>query len=70
MKHFLANFEFLQSIFPFRFQGEETMQRFDLNIRASGYSHDYDENINACVTSEFSTAAFRFGHSVVDGKLM
>lgn len=46
------------------------MQRFDLNIRRSGYSHDYDENINACVTSEFSTAAFRFGHSIVDGKLM
>jgi hypothetical protein len=51
--------------------GYETMQRFDLNIRPNGYySQDYDENINAGVTSEFVTAAFRFGHSTVDGKLI
>ena len=46
------------------------MQRFGLNVRDRGYSDDYSEEINGCITSEFSTAAFRFGHSVVDGKLM
>lgn len=46
------------------------MQRFGLNILANGYSNDYDENVNPSVTSEFSTAAFRFGHSAVDGKMM
>ncbi|KAG4070490.1 hypothetical protein HA402_005722 [Bradysia odoriphaga] len=50
--------------------GVEAMQRFGLNIQSHGYSHDYDENINAAVASEFSAAAFRFGHSIVDGKLI
>lgn len=50
--------------------GTETMQRFSLNIRQSGYSDDYDPDVNACITSEFSTAAQRFGHSTVDGKFL
>ncbi|KAG4080101.1 hypothetical protein HA402_008172 [Bradysia odoriphaga] len=50
--------------------GVDAMQRFGLNIQTHGYSHDYDENVNAAVTSEFSSAAFRFGHSIVDGKLI
>lgn len=47
--------------------GTETMARFDLNVRPDGYSDDYSADINAAVTSEFITAAFRFGHSTVDG---
>lgn len=50
--------------------GTETMERFQLNVLASGYSTDYDSEVNACVTSEFTSAAFRFGHSAVDGKFM
>lgn len=50
--------------------GTETMQRFSLNIRESGYSNDYNPDVNACITSEFSTAAQRFGHSTVDGRFL
>lgn len=50
--------------------GSETMQRFSLSTRERGYSDDYNPDVNACITSEFSTAAQRFGHSTVDGKLL
>lgn len=48
--------------------GTETMQRFGLNVQQHGYSTDYDSNMNPCITNEFTAAAFRFGHSTVDGK--
>lgn len=50
--------------------GTETMERFQLNVRSRGYSNDYDSNVKASVTSEFTTAAFRYGHSTVDGKFL
>lgn len=37
---------------------------------AAEYSSGYDPEVNPSLTSEFSTAAMRFGHSVLDGKLM
>lgn len=48
--------------------GSSTMARFRLNLRETGYSHDYDPYMNPSITSEFTTSAFRFGHSTVDGK--
>lgn len=50
--------------------GPDTMAQFGLNVQEHGYSHDYNPDINACITSEFSTAGMRFGHSIVDGKYM
>lgn len=56
--------------------GTDTMDRFGLNVMADDaqqtneYSREYDANVNAAVTSEFTSAAFRFGHSAVDGKFM
>lgn len=50
--------------------GGETMQRFSLGTRENGYSDDYNPDVNAGITSEFSTAAQRFGHSTVDGKFL
>lgn len=50
--------------------GGETLARFSLGIRENGYSDDYNEDVNAGITSEFSTAAQRFGHSTVDGKFL
>lgn len=50
--------------------GSERMLKFNLHIREDGYSDDFNADVNACITSEFSTAAMRFGHSTVDGKLL
>lgn len=49
--------------------GHETMLRFSLYSNSHGYSSDYDEEINPSMTNEFTGAAFRFGHSTVQGKL-
>lgn len=48
----------------------DNMNRFSLSVHPNGYSNDYNPEVNPAITSEFSTAAQRFGHSVVDGKLM
>ena len=50
--------------------GSERMTRFNLRLTESGYSTDFNPEVNPCITSEFSTAAMRFGHSTVDGKLL
>lgn len=49
--------------------GQAAMQRFSLFTQPQGYSSDYDEEINPSVTNEFTGAAFRFGHSTVQGRL-
>lgn len=49
--------------------GQDAMQRFSLFSPPQGYSSDYDEEINPSMTNEFTGAAFRFGHSTVQGRL-
>ncbi|CAK1578949.1 unnamed protein product [Parnassius mnemosyne] len=49
--------------------GPQLMQLFHL-YSARGYSSAYDPQVNPSLTAEFSTAAMRFGHSIVDGKIM
>ena len=41
------------------------MDVYDLNPKTSGYSFDYRPDINPSINNEFSTAAFRFGHTLV-----
>ncbi|CAH1114445.1 unnamed protein product, partial [Psylliodes chrysocephalus] len=50
--------------------GYTTMEEFDLNLE-EGYEYyfGYDPKVNPSIINEFSTAAFRFGHSIVDGHL-
>lgn len=48
--------------------GQDTMDRFELNLEKGKYSQDYSKDVKASITNEFSVAAFRFGHSIVDGK--
>lgn len=50
--------------------GKDTLVRFDLQTREGDYSRDYDAAINPAATNEFVGAAFRFGHSTVDGKFV
>ncbi|KAJ2947239.1 hypothetical protein O0L34_g16949 [Tuta absoluta] len=48
--------------------GPQIMQTFGLNPSA-GYASSYDPHVNPSLTAEFSTAAMRFGHSIVDGRI-
>ncbi|KAK4882891.1 hypothetical protein RN001_006210 [Aquatica leii] len=50
--------------------GENAMKDFGLSLETGdAYSYDYDQRINPSIINEFSGAAFRFGHSMVDGIL-
>lgn len=42
---------------------------FGLTVDKYEYSTHYDPKIDPSITNEFTTAAMRFGHSVVDGKM-
>ncbi|TMS38438.1 hypothetical protein L596_005166 [Steinernema carpocapsae] len=45
--------------------GCETMARYDLTPKKTGYYHGYDEHCDAAITQELSTSAFRFGHTLI-----
>ncbi|XP_078669493.1 chorion peroxidase-like isoform X1 [Branchiostoma floridae x Branchiostoma belcheri] len=46
--------------------GPEVMVKFNLSLTDDGFYHGYDENANPTISNAFSTAAYRFGHSLVD----
>ncbi|XP_055327659.1 uncharacterized protein LOC129580922 [Paramacrobiotus metropolitanus] len=53
--------------FP-RILGEALTQAVDLRSRRSSYYTNYDPNCDATLVNEFSAAAFRFGHTLVQGE--
>ena len=44
-------------------------RRYNLAMARSGYFYGYDASVDASVTNEFTTAAFRFGHSMINDQL-
>ncbi|XP_062559057.1 uncharacterized protein LOC134223854 [Armigeres subalbatus] len=50
--------------------GKEVCHLFDLDLETSGFYTGYDSNVNPTVANEFSSAAFRFGHSLIQGSYM
>ena len=48
--------------------GPLQMRRFRLNTHQNGHSKDYNRDVNPSITTEFVGAAFRMGHSSVDGR--
>ncbi|XP_043785749.1 uncharacterized protein LOC122711243 [Apis laboriosa] len=45
--------------------GQDVMRIFGLELLRKGYYEGYDPNVNPTVANAFSTAAYRFGHSLV-----
>nr|XP_012152649.1 PREDICTED: uncharacterized protein LOC100875470 [Megachile rotundata] len=45
--------------------GQDVMKIFDLELLKKDYYQGYDPKVNPTVANEFSTAAYRFGHSLV-----
>lgn len=49
--------------------GNDIMNKFDLKPKTSEYFTGYNANFKAMIRNVFSTAAFRFGHSMINDKL-
>ena len=49
--------------------GLDTMDQLDILPLTSGYSNKYSASINPTIINSFATAAFRFGHTLVQGML-
>jgi peroxidase len=43
------------------------MQNYSLHSQPHGYTYQYDAEINPSITNAFSTAALRFGHTLIQG---
>ncbi|KAF5271217.1 hypothetical protein FQA39_LY08224 [Lamprigera yunnana] len=50
--------------------GQEVVKLFGLDLKRNGYYKDYSMKINPSVANSFATAAFRFGHSLVQGSFI
>ena len=48
--------------------GREKMQELGLLPLQQGFSQDYNKNLNPSILNEFAGAAFRFGHTLIQGK--
>ena len=49
--------------------GVDFMEELDILPLSHGYSNRYDPKVNPTVINSFATAAFRFGHSLIQGML-
>lgn len=47
--------------------GTEMVERYNLTVQADGYRDDYDPNVHIGPSHAFQTAAFRFGHTFIQG---
>lgn len=50
--------------------GEKLTDQLNLRPRQNGYDTSYNKEIDAGVSNEFSTAAYRFGHSMLQVFMM
>jgi peroxidase len=45
------------------------MKKFSLRPKEDGYTQVYDKQLNGGITNVFATAAFRFGHSLIQSHI-
>ncbi len=50
--------------------GRDVCRLFDLELERDGFYKSYDIRVNPTVANSFSAAAFRFGHSLIQGSYM
>ncbi|CAH1135684.1 unnamed protein product [Ceutorhynchus assimilis] len=50
--------------------GPEVMDLFELRLLKAGYYDEYDSEIFPAIANSFSTAAFRFGHSMIQNSFI
>lgn len=50
--------------------GAEVMDLFELNVLSKGYYEEYDVRADPTVANSFATAAYRFGHSLVQNSFV
>ena len=48
--------------------GRKMMEEVGIFPLPNGFSSDYDKNVDPSILNEFSTVAYRFGHSQVQGR--
>ncbi|GAB6023030.1 hypothetical protein CHUAL_007124 [Chamberlinius hualienensis] len=63
MQHITYN-EFLPLVL-----GNRMMKRFDLELQKDGFFNKYDATLDPTIFNEFATAAYRFGHSLVQSQM-
>ncbi|XP_071035670.1 salivary peroxidase/catechol oxidase-like isoform X1 [Parasteatoda tepidariorum] len=49
--------------------GNRVMSAYELTPKLTGYSFDYDQDLNAGITNSFASAANRFGHTLVQSSV-
>jgi hypothetical protein len=49
------------------FSGSKYLKKRDFQLKKTGFSNDFTENINPSVSNSFATAGIRFRLSTMDG---
>ena len=57
------------TVFTTHFTGVSHVEENNLKPLDIGMSRDYDPEVNPSITNVFAAAAFRFGHSLVQGSM-
>jgi peroxidase len=45
------------------------MAKFGLSPAENGWTRNYDPELNAGITNAFAAAAYRFGHTLIQGNI-
>jgi peroxidase len=50
--------------------GKEVCRLFGIELEKRGFYDGYDHKVNPSISNSFSAAAFRFGHSLIQGTMV